>query len=103
MSDLISRQALKEKLHFLFEWYGKLPCSEEDKCIQRTIKRCMGEMDNAPTVDAVEVVRCEKCKHYTNYENYTYKKLGFWWCNKFGNITKLDDFCSYGERKEATE
>lgn len=56
MSDLISKKALKEKLHFMFEWYGRLPCSEEDKCIQRTIKRCMGELDKAPTVDAVKVV-----------------------------------------------
>lgn len=90
MSDLISREALKEKLHFLFKWYGQLPCSEEDKCIQRTIKRCMGELDSIPTVDAVEVVRCGDCKYYEtelceNQDNHE------------------DWFCADGERKEVTE
>ena len=51
----------------------------------------------APTVDAVEVVRCRECKH-CDPENYH--------CDHpFGTAAPLkrkpDDFCSYGERKEA--
>ena len=45
-------------------------------------------IENAPTVDAVEVVRCKDCKHY---------KIGLcygWHC------VEEDDFCSYGERRE---
>ena len=50
----------------------------------------------APTVDAVEVVRCRKCK-YCDPENYH--------CDHhMGTAAPLkrkpDDFCSYGERKE---
>lgn len=57
------------------------------------------DIDNAPTVDAVEVVRCKDCKHYD---------MGV--CLKIysdGNVhaaawqkRKPDDFCSYGERKD---
>ena len=50
----------------------------------------------APTVDAVEVVRCRECKH-CDPENYH--------CDHpMGTAAPLrrkpDDFCSYGERKD---
>lgn len=49
----------------------------------------------APTVDAVEVVRCAQCKHFKrNLENDTY-------CSSVNGLTdpEEDDFCSYGERR----
>ena len=54
---------------------------------------------NAPTVDAVEVVRCMDCKH-CDPENYH--------CDHhMGTAAPLrrkpDDFCSYGERKEGAD
>ena len=56
------------------------------------------QIANAPTVDAVEVVRCKDCKHRgTDYCIFHIKgepadeEL----------LRKLDnDFCSYGERKD---
>ena len=61
--------------------------------------------ENAPTVDAVEVVRCKDCKYYFQDEIYgeicRHPELDFeiecydHWIN-----TKPEDFCSYGERKE---
>lgn len=60
------------------------------------------DIDNAPTVDAVEVVRCKDCKHYD---------MGV--CLKIysdGNVhaaawqsRRPDDFCSYGERKDGDD
>lgn len=55
------------------------------------------EIDHAPTVDAVEVVRCKNCVHYGGVT------FGFM-CRKFSGIdTKIcmpaDGYCSYGERK----
>ena len=50
-------------------------------------------IDNAPTVDAVEVVWCKDCKRYS--------QSGL--CNLYLNVShqmKPDDFCSYGERRE---
>ena len=65
---------------------------------------CYSEVDvanlllHAPTVDAVEVVRCRECKHRGTDDCIFYIK---------GEpadeelLLKLDnDFCSYGERKE---
>lgn len=49
-------------------------------------------LDDADTVDAVEVVRCKDCKKKIEY--------GFMWCSKTDVQVQEDDFCSYGERKE---
>ena len=51
-------------------------------------------IDEQPTVDAVEVVRCRDCKHYANYGRV-------WDCQKYGcmSLPNEDDFCSYGERR----
>ena len=56
--------------------------------VQAALKRMI---DNAPTVDAVEVVRCKDCKAYD-------KEVGY--CEAMGFTCEVDDFCSYGERKD---
>lgn len=49
-------------------------------------------IDEIPTVDAVEVVRCKDCKH-----RYTMSS-GMSFCKKnFLMDAKDNDFCSYGE------
>lgn len=57
------------------------------------------DIENAPTVDAVEVVRCRDCKHRYNGVHCTHPQLLSW---SWGAIRKCenDDFCSYGERKD---
>ena len=65
-------------------------------------------LKNAPTVDAVEVVRCRDCKHW-------HEETG--WCNQHSHFVDIEgeachpwessewnmfdesDFCSYGERR----
>lgn len=51
-------------------------------------------LEKAPTVDAVEVVRCRDCKHYKPDEY----ECG---CDFAGGLpyVKADDFCSCGERR----
>lgn len=56
---LIDANYLKDRLWFLFRWAGQLPCSEEDKRTQQTIKKCIAEVDKIPTMDAVPVVHGE--------------------------------------------
>ena len=55
-------------------------------------------IDAAPTVDAVEVVRCRECKYFG-----VYRYFGNGYCtndNGYGfSNQKPDDFCSRGERK----
>ena len=55
------------------------------------------DVDNAPSVDAVEVVRCKDCIHY--YAD----PWGYGNCVFEGGVsrrTKTSDFCSWGERRE---
>ena len=52
------------------------------------------EIEDAPTVDAVEVVCCEDCKHSIE------GSFDYCVCRKSGLLLKQDDFCSYGERRE---
>lgn len=59
---------------------------------------------NAPTVDAVEVVRCNDCKHYSPG---TGLNAGHGWCNEPPLGTPLavseDFFCKYGKHKDGGE
>ena len=50
----------------------------------------IGAIEEAPTIDAVSVVRCKECKHR--------KKNGF--CLEHNRYEKNDNgYCSYGERE----
>ena len=54
----------------------------------------------APTIDAVSVVRCKDCKHkYQEPWNNGVAVEGE--CEIWHNATLDNDFCSYGERKES--
>ena len=62
-----------------------------------TDKDLINEM---PTVDAVEVVRCRDCKHAWIHP------CGYVYCHRDGRNAyemtfNLDSFCSYGERKDS--
>lgn len=90
MSDLIRKSSLIYKLQ---HWREKLSqeYGENDEYV-----RCLDSVldvyiSDAPTVDAVEVVRCEECRKFKTY------KCEINGCNMH------TDFCSYGERKEASE
>lgn len=51
----------------------------------------------APTIDAVQVVRCEECKYFQdNNGGYPHDECR-WGHEETPNV---DDYCSYGERKE---
>lgn len=55
------------------------------------------EIEDIPTADVVEVVRCRNCKHRreTMHRSYCLPAFGL------KQITDLNGFCSYGERKDA--
>ena len=48
------------------------------------------DIEAAPTVDAVPVVRCRDCR---NFKTYVCRMVA----------SGYDDFCSYGERKEGDD
>lgn len=57
----------------------------------------MDDIRNAPTVDAVPVVRCKDCVHFAMFKDSVKKagicKIGYGYCIE-------NNFCSYGVRKD---
>ena len=61
-------------------------------------------LNEAPTVDAVEVVRCKDCKYWNEENKWCYKHSHYFndgvnWLQ--WERFESDDFCSHGERKGA--
>ena len=105
MDDLISRQVL------LAEQFASLECilqANKDAGFD-VYKRGWNDAlqtvyDNAPSADAVEIVRCRDCKHKHRTE-YAYNGMVVLSCyktydfNGFSAEVEPNHFCSYGERK----
>jgi hypothetical protein len=85
--DLISRSALLKELVFDYAYAAA------------------DIVKAAPTVDAVEVVRCKDCKHAMLWKNPTDGAIGdckirVWSSeDKYFCMVGAGDFCSYGERR----
>ena len=58
------------------------------------IRKALRCIEQAPTIDAVPVVRCRECKHHHDCDTH--------FCDALGMDCPDDSefFCSYGERKE---
>ena len=83
MNDLISKSALKQDL-LKRSFYPVI------------VKHAL---EDAPTVDAVEVVRCKDCIGKATW--YKNKAYGVDICGLSGLFVVEDaDYCSYGERKD---
>lgn len=82
-ANALKESVMKEIRHYWNEGEGGYYLAED----------VIPDIDNAPTVDAVEVVRCRDCKHVQKDELF-----GTLWCN--GTIVKGDYFCASGERKD---
>lgn len=80
-SDLISRSALIKS----FEDAGLGDHSLIESVLAAGV---YAGIENAPTIDAVPVVRCRECKHYTPTI-----------CHRLNTVVKPFDFCSYGKPK----
>ena len=63
----------------------KRPWSEKDM---------LYEIDHAPFVDVVPVVRCQQCRHLRKETEYVYH------CEELGRKVGLAEYCRWGERRE---
>ena len=68
------------------------------------VSGCMKHIDNAPTVDAVPVVRCRECKHWKpsgSKAGNSFSDMEYIGGCEFTKYCRREsDFCSYGNRKE---
>ena len=51
-------------------------------------------VENAPTIDAIPVVRCKDCNYYKSWHD------GVVQCTRFRIYTAEDDFCSSGAKMD---
>lgn len=98
---IVSRLIDADNLDFTFD---RRCFSEGDTQYVRGADDAIGVVNNAPTIDAVPVVRCRDCKWFNHYtmecesdDVATDHEGGASFSLNFGP----DDFCSYGQRKEA--
>ena len=89
---LISANYLLDKVQYRIDTPGIIGSTVRD--MVATTRRIIEE---APTVDAVEVVRCRDCKHSELEETECGAK--YIYCCRTDDCVEADDFCSYGERR----
>lgn len=78
----------------------EFPICDEDEGWNAAMNSAFAHVVCAPTVDAVEVVRCKHCMHWMTEGNGYLDDSPY--CGNPDGIdgyTKPDDFCSYGERR----
>lgn len=93
MADLISRESLIAECKQLsgIDWNKKAaPVSWAD-----AYEEFIDNIEEAPAVDAVEVVRCKDCK-------WLYNEMDDYCCRSHRGLVRIceNSYCSYGERKE---
>ena len=87
MKEYIERAEIKSALQ---------PVTHDSSCPLHIAAAVDQVLDCIPAADVVEVVRCRNCKHYKPQEYFSPCVLP-----QGIECAKPDDFCSYGQRKEA--
>ncbi len=95
MSDYISRQAVIETARC--GYHNDFGRSMADLTSLKEV------LEDTPTADVVEVVRCKDCRNYYEYDDFD-RYIGQFYKAKECDRLQCDlgecGFCSYGERKE---
>jgi hypothetical protein len=112
MADLISREALLSELEERFDGHknrsqrnvgaGFVEVHKEWAAMAMGVAESLAIVRCTPAVDAVEVVRCKDCKHSLWFDEFDVGCKCFY-CSTYMGEIRLDDFCSYGERRTENE
>ena len=104
---LIDKDALTDEIkHTLWDWE-----SVDDIKSSTVLKQTISDINNMPTVDAVEVVRCKDCRWFdkkTEHSSYGYchamkhAYLSKNWEISIYRTYKEDFYCADGEKKDET-
>lgn len=73
--------------------YGTFVCHNE--CDLKLVANIIEMIQEAPTIDAVPVVRCGECRYWDEDGRCEPPKNGL-----IREYTEPNDFCSYGERRD---
>ena len=97
---LIDANEVERRLEIaISSWWSD--CNSNAPVIARAMTDALQRVKYAPTVDAVEVVRCRDCK-------YARKEIAlgineYFMCEYTECYHNGEHFCSYGERKDSDE
>ena len=91
---LIDADLLSEAIH------DNVPAPYDDASWAK--ENCLYEIDMAPTVDAVPVVRCKDCVNGTVFVNKQGAEYVDFVLDDY-SVRKPTDYCSYGKRKEGAD
>lgn len=78
------------------KWIPQLS-SKEDEGDRRGVETCIAVLEDMPTMDAVEVVRCKDCLYSRERYGHIECIHGVSYRNTWN---KPDFYCAYGERKD---
>lgn len=105
------RESYGESIEECRKWADEMRESGNEEMVIRaeqslgTFVECSLRVKNAPTIDAVPVVRCKDCKHWKTHSQVCSNDdlyLGIHDCGCYPDFsTNPDWFCAYGERKDA--
>ena len=100
--DIMGKTSNEKRLidanEYCMELYNEMNYPGRSEEFMTAIDVAIADLADAPTVDAVEVVRCRECKH-RGTDDCIFHIKGEPADEEL--LLKLDnDFCSYGERKE---
>ncbi len=89
MNDSISRQAAIDK--------AERECKQDGAYGYMDIKSIIDMLEDLPSTDAVEIVRCKNCIHFEDGKDYVM------FCKHIDGLDSIkpESFCSYGEKKDA--
>ena len=103
--DIMGKTSNEKRLidanEYCTELYNEMNYPGRSEEFTTAIDVAIADLADAPTVDAVEVVRCRECKH-RGTDDCIFHIKGEPADEEL--LLKLDnDFCSYGERKEGAD
>lgn len=93
----IDADLLIEELKELQKLHSPSLAKTTNEAIDLGLSLAMRISRKIPTADVVEVVRCKDCKHYTSKGTCACDQ---WLFDDVNIDVMLNDFCSYGERRE---
>ena len=97
--DLIDREALYKEICRAYEYEYPTASGAFDEFVSKILKNIIY---NAPTVDAVEVVRCKDCEYRGELVCPMFSEEYIWYDGGYAEIDNTEDdaFCSVGMRKD---
>lgn len=99
MSRYIDADALIETIRNFVDTMSVCTSTEYCTGLRFMKKQAIEAVENAPTVDAVPVVRCRECKRWGSPIPIEMKEEGYGYCGGLWTNTHENEYCAWGKRR----